>query len=102
MPRSSAAGYFTFQYRKLEINRTVPFTLRKNSGSFKERATILVRVMVLAVASDATAVPEVFPNARDANDPDGRDTQVPIHAHEGCVLQVSCIQGIRGDEVCDC
>ena len=63
--------------------------LRKNSGSFKERATILVRVMVLAVASDATAVPEVFPNARDANDPDGRDIQVPIHAHEGVPLPSS-------------
>ena len=62
--------------------------LRKNTGSFKERASILVRVMVFAVASQA-AVPEVFPIARDANDPDGRDIQVPIHVHEGVALPSS-------------
>jgi len=60
--------------------------LRKNNGSFFERAIVLVRVMVFAVASDAALVPEVFPNARDANDPDGRDIQVPIYAHEGVTL----------------
>jgi hypothetical protein len=71
------------------------FVLRNNSGSFKERATILVKVMVLAVASDAAAVPEVFPNARDANDPDGRDIQVPIHAHEG-VAPSSSLDAMNG------
>jgi len=45
--------------------------------------------MVFAGASRAAAVPEVFPNARDANDPDGRDTRVPIHAHEGVALPSS-------------
>ena len=45
--------------------------------------------MVFAVASRAAGVPEVFPNAHDANDPDGRDIQVPIHAHEGVALPSS-------------
>jgi len=73
--------------------------LRKNSGSFRERATILVRVMVFAGASDAAVAPEVFPNGRDANDPAGRDTQVPIHAHEGVALPsgLDAIHGLPND-----
>ena len=63
--------------------------LRKHSGSFRERTTMLVRVMVFAVASRAAAVPKVFPNAHDAKYPHGRDIQVPIHVHEGVALPSS-------------
>ena len=55
----------------------------KNSGSLKERATILVIVLVLAVAA---VVPEVFPNTHDANYHDCRDIQVSIHILEGVGL----------------
>ena len=61
-------------------------------SSFKERANVMVIIMVLMevavapVALEALTVSKVLPNTHDSNDHDGRDIQVPIHAHGGVAL----------------